>query len=134
MQHSLLLTILLCVNLIGDLSAQAFNLGIAIVDLNEESVEIAKLSLWLRTAQPKRKLNDLSRNIKCGNSLIDSKVVAGNKTFNWETQFSKVFVSDVYRYVVSTFMYLERQISRGEKKEARSGGHTYNGHIALTPS
>jgi hypothetical protein len=36
MQHSLLLTILLCVNLIGDLSAQAFNLGIAIVDLNEE--------------------------------------------------------------------------------------------------
>jgi len=36
MQHSLLLTILLCVNLIGDLSAQAFNLGIAIVDINEE--------------------------------------------------------------------------------------------------
>ena len=40
------------------------------VDLNEESVEIAKLSLWLRTAQPRRKLNDLSSNIKCGNSLI----------------------------------------------------------------
>lgn len=39
------------------------------VDLNEESVEIAKLSLWLRTAQPRRKLNDLSSNIKCGNSL-----------------------------------------------------------------
>jgi len=34
------------------------------VDLNEESVEIAKLSLWLRTAQPRRKLNDLSSNIK----------------------------------------------------------------------
>lgn len=33
------------------------------VDLNEESVEIAKLSLWLRTAQPNRKLNDLSGNI-----------------------------------------------------------------------
>ena len=41
------------------------------VDLNEESVEIAKLSLWLRTAQPNRKLNDLNNNIKCGNSLID---------------------------------------------------------------
>ena len=26
------------------------------VDLNEESVEIAKLSLWLRTAEPNRKL------------------------------------------------------------------------------
>ena len=40
------------------------------VDLNEESVEIAKLSLWLRTAQPNRKLNNLNNNIKCGNSLI----------------------------------------------------------------
>jgi len=43
------------------------------VDLNEESVEIAKLSLWLRTAQPRRKLNTLNNNIKCGNSLIDKK-------------------------------------------------------------
>ncbi|MFS4484163.1 Eco57I restriction-modification methylase domain-containing protein [Hyunsoonleella sp. 2307UL5-6] len=61
------------------------------VDLNEESVEIAKLSLWLRTAQPRRKLNNLSRNIKCGNSLIDSKAVAGDKAFHWQEQFPKVF-------------------------------------------
>jgi hypothetical protein len=47
------------------------------VDLNEESVEIAKLSLWLRTAEPNRKLNDLSNNIKCGNSLIDDPEIAG---------------------------------------------------------
>jgi len=61
------------------------------VDLNEESVEIAKLSLWLRTAQPRRKLNDLSSNIKCGNSLIDSKAVAGDKAFKWEQEFSHIF-------------------------------------------
>ncbi|MFD1015778.1 Eco57I restriction-modification methylase domain-containing protein [Winogradskyella rapida] len=61
------------------------------VDLNEESVEIAKLSLWLRTAQPRRKLNDLSNNIKCGNSLIDSKTVAGDKAFNWQEQFPQIF-------------------------------------------
>ena len=61
------------------------------VDLNEESVEIAKLSLWLRTAQPRRKLNDLSSNIKCGNSLIDSKAVAGDKAFSWENEFPQVF-------------------------------------------
>ena len=61
------------------------------VDLNEESVEIAKLSLWLRTAQPRRKLNDLSSNIKCGNSLIDDKAVAGDKAFNWEKEFPQVF-------------------------------------------
>ncbi len=61
------------------------------VDLNEESVEIAKLSLWLRTAQPRRKLNNLSSNIKCGNSLIDSKAVAGDKAFNWQNEFPNIF-------------------------------------------
>ncbi len=61
------------------------------VDINEESVEIAKLSLWLRTAQPNRKLNDLSNNIKCGNSLIDDPAVAGEKAFDWEREFPQVY-------------------------------------------
>jgi type I restriction-modification system DNA methylase subunit len=61
------------------------------VDLNEESVEIAKLSLWLRTAQPNRKLNNLNDNIKCGNSLIDDVAIAGEKAFNWQTAFPKIF-------------------------------------------
>ncbi len=64
------------------------------VDLNEESVEIAKLSLWLRTAKPNRKLNDLNNNIKCGNSLIDDLEVAGKKAFNWEKEFPQVFGID----------------------------------------
>ncbi|MBL4559964.1 MAG: Eco57I restriction-modification methylase domain-containing protein [Labilibaculum sp.] len=61
------------------------------VDLNQESVEIAKLSLWLRTAQPRRKLTTLNNNIKCGNSLIDSKAVAGDKAFNWQKEFPTIF-------------------------------------------
>jgi type I restriction-modification system DNA methylase subunit/REP element-mobilizing transposase RayT len=61
------------------------------VDLNEESVEIAKLSLWLRTAQPNRKLNDLNNNIKCGNSLISDPAFAGDKAFNWHEAFPQVF-------------------------------------------
>lgn len=61
------------------------------VDLNEESVEIAKLSLWLRTAQKGRKLNTLNNNIKCGNSLIDDPEVAGEKAFNWQNEFPNIF-------------------------------------------
>jgi len=61
------------------------------VDLNDESVEIAKLSLWLRTAQKGRKLNSLNNNIKCGNSLIDDPEVAGEKAFSWEKEFPGVF-------------------------------------------
>jgi REP element-mobilizing transposase RayT len=61
------------------------------VDINEESVEIAKLSLWLRTAQKGRKLTTLNNNIKCGNSLIDDPNVAGEKAFNWQNEFPSIF-------------------------------------------
>ncbi|MCF6357511.1 MAG: BREX-1 system adenine-specific DNA-methyltransferase PglX, partial [Draconibacterium sp.] len=63
------------------------------VDINEESVEIAKLSLWLRTAQKDRKLSNLSNNIKCGNSLINDPEIAGNKAFNWRKEFPQAFKS-----------------------------------------
>ena len=61
------------------------------VDINEESVEIAQLALWLRTAKPHRKLNTLSQNIKCGNSLISDPAVAGEKAFDWQKEFPQVF-------------------------------------------
>lgn len=76
------------------------------VDLNEESVEIAKLSLWLRTAQPNRKLNDLNHNIKCGNSLIDDVAVAGNKSFNWLQAFPKVFEKGGFDVVIGNPPYV----------------------------
>jgi type II restriction/modification system DNA methylase subunit YeeA/REP element-mobilizing transposase RayT len=65
------------------------------VDINEESVDIAKLSLWLRTAQKGRKLTSLNNNIKCGNSLIDNPKIAGDKAFNWEKEFPQVFKDKV---------------------------------------
>ncbi len=61
------------------------------VDINDEAVEIARLSLWLRTARKGRKLNNLSENIKCGNSLIDDTAIAGPKAFNWQQEFKQVF-------------------------------------------
>lgn len=75
------------------------------VDLNEESVEIAKLSLWLRTAQPNRKLNDLSGNIKCGNSLIDDPEIAGEKAFNWQNAFPKVFEKGGFDVIIGNPPY-----------------------------
>ena len=60
------------------------------VDINEEAVEIAKLSLWVRTAERGRKLSDLNNNIKCGNSLIDDPDVAGDKAFDWKKEFTEI--------------------------------------------
>ena len=75
------------------------------VDINEESVEIAKLSLWLRTAQPRRKLNNLNDNIQCGNSLIDDIEVAGDKAFNWQTAFPQVFAKGGFDVVIGNPPY-----------------------------
>lgn len=61
------------------------------VDINEESVEIAKLSLWLRTAKPGRKLSDLSNNIKCGNSIVDKVISGVENIFVWEKEFFEIF-------------------------------------------
>ena len=70
------------------------------VDINEESVDIAKLSLWLRTARKGRKLNSLNNNIKCGNSLIDDETVAGDKAFNWQNEFQKIFENGGFDVVI----------------------------------
>ncbi|WP_395045803.1 Eco57I restriction-modification methylase domain-containing protein, partial [Flavobacterium sp.] len=79
------------------------------VDLNEESVEIAKLSLWLRTAQRNRKLNSLNKNIKCGNSLIDDVAIAGDKAFNWQNEFPKVFANGGFDVVIGNPPYVQIQ-------------------------
>ncbi len=76
------------------------------VDINEESVEIAQLALWLRTAKPHRKLNSLNENIKCGNSLISDPAVAGDKAFNWQEQFPKVFENGGFDVVIGNPPYV----------------------------
>lgn len=76
------------------------------VDINEESIEIAKLALWLRTAQPNRKLSSLNKNIKCGNSLISDPTIAGEKAFNWEQEFPEVFEKGGFDIVIGNPPYV----------------------------
>ncbi len=60
------------------------------VDLNEESVEITKLSLWLKSAVKGKKLVTLDNNIKCGNSLFDNPGIAWEKAFDWSKAFPDI--------------------------------------------
>ena len=97
------------------------------VDINEESVEIAQLALWLRTAKPHRKLNTLSENIKCGNSLISDPAIAGEKAFNWQEQFPKVFEKGGFDVVIGNppYVHLESVIETSSQLE-KAGFSTYN--------
>jgi tRNA1(Val) A37 N6-methylase TrmN6 len=77
------------------------------VDINEEGVEIAKLSLWLRTAKKGRKLSSLNKNLKCGNSLISDPAVAGDKAFDWQQQFPEVFANGGFDVVIGNPPYVD---------------------------
>ncbi|MCD8409750.1 Eco57I restriction-modification methylase domain-containing protein [Tenacibaculum finnmarkense] len=96
------------------------------VDLNEESVEIAKLSLWLRTAQPRRKLNNLNSNIKCGNSLIDSKTVARDKAFNWENEFPQIFENGGFDVIIGNPPYVRQELFKEIKPYLEKNYKCYN--------
>ena len=101
------------------------------VDINEESVEIAQLALWLRTAKPHRKLNSLNENIKCGNSLISDPAIAGDKAFNWQEQFPKVFENGGFDVVIGNPPYVSapnqvasQELSRQRKAIINSGKYS----------
>ncbi|WP_066568582.1 TaqI-like C-terminal specificity domain-containing protein [Snodgrassella sp. CFCC 13594] len=95
------------------------------VDINQESVEIAKLSLWLRTAEPHRKLSNLNENLKCGNSLIDEASVAGDKAFDWKYEFPNVFKNGGFDVIIGNPPYGAKidikQLSHLQKKYEGSG-------------
>ena len=78
-------------DLFSDTTREILQNNIFGVDLNKESVEITKLSLWLKTADKNKTLASLENNIKCGNSLINDAEIAGEMAFDWEKEFPQVF-------------------------------------------
>ncbi|MEX0920209.1 MAG: TaqI-like C-terminal specificity domain-containing protein [Candidatus Pacearchaeota archaeon] len=77
------------------------------VDINEESVEITKLSLFLKMARKNRKLTDLSNNIKKGNSLINDSSVAGDLAFDWDKEFKDIMDNGGFDVVIGNPPYVE---------------------------
>jgi len=93
------------------------------VDINEDAVEIARLSLWLRTAQKGRALANLSEKIKCGNSLIADKTIAEN-AFVWEEEFPEVFENGGFDVVIGNPPYVfARDNFRKEEKNYFVGSY-----------
>lgn len=80
------------------------------VDINGESVEIAKLSLWLNTAKKGTKLSTLSGKIKCGNSLI-------TELFDWQKEFPEVFENGGFDIIVGNPPYVRIQTLNSYQKE-----------------
>ncbi|MBO0360098.1 Eco57I restriction-modification methylase domain-containing protein [Hymenobacter sp. BT186] len=85
------------------------------VDLNPESVDITRLSLWLQTANPGKPLTSLDHSIRCGNSLISDATVAGPRAFDWHAAFPEVFAQGGFDVVIGNPPYVRVQnISKSE--------------------
>ena len=95
------------------------------VDLNDESIEIAKLSLWLRTAKRGRKLSSLNRNIKVGNSLISDVTIDIEKAFVWEVEFANVTNKGGFDVIIGNPPYVpSRSLSNSQKEYFYSNYNT----------
>ena len=103
-------------DLFSDTTREILQNNIFGVDLNKESVEITKLSLWLKTADKNKTLASLENNIKCGNSLIDDPEIAGEMAFDWEKEFPQVFENGGFDIVVGNPPYVStKQIPTNDR-------------------
>ncbi|WP_028084746.1 Eco57I restriction-modification methylase domain-containing protein [Dolichospermum circinale] len=96
------------------------------VDLSPESVEITKLSLWLKTATQGKTLTYLDDNIKIGNSIInDAKIT--DLPFNWESEFSQVFADGGFDVVIGNPPYIRQELLSPFKPYLQENYQTYDG-------
>lgn len=86
------------------------------VDVNEESVEIAKLSLWVKTARRGKMLDSLDANLKVGDSLIEDANFAYLKHgFSWRKAFPQVFADGGFDIVLGNPPYVRMELLKAMK-------------------
>lgn len=92
------------------------------VDLNPESVEISKLSLWLRTLTKDKPLTNLDDNIKSGNSITE---------FDFNEEFSEVFAKGGFDVVIGNPPYVRQERLKDIKTILEEKYSTYIGTADL---
>ena len=81
------------------------------VDVNTESVEIAKLSLWIKTARRGKVLDSLDDNLRVGDSLIeDSSFAYRSHGFEWKKAFPNIFASGGFDVVLGNPPYVRMEL------------------------
>lgn len=80
------------------------------VDVNAESIEIAKLSLWVKTARRGKPLDSLGGNLKVGDSLIeDSNFAYLSHGFTWASAFPQIMAEGGFDIVLGNPPYVRME-------------------------
>ncbi|MEG3617593.1 N-6 DNA methylase [Magnetovibrio sp. PR-2] len=102
------------------------------VDVNAESVEITKLSLWLKTARPGKILDSLDHNIRVGDSLIeDANYAYLEHAFNWKDAFPEVFEEGGFDIVLGNPPYVRMGLITHMKPYLETRFGVYHGNADL---
>lgn len=96
------------------------------VDLSPESVEITKLSLWLKTAERGKPLTYLDNNIKVGNSIVDDAHLT-DYAFNWQVEFPDVFAAGGFDIVIGNPPYVRQELLSHIKSYLQTNYESYHG-------
>jgi hypothetical protein len=78
------------------------------VDLNPESVEITRLSLWLKTARRDHRLQNLEATIRVGDSLIEDAAFTA-RPFDWRAAFPQVSARGGFDVVIGNPPYVRME-------------------------
>ena len=100
------------------------------VDLNEEAIEIARLSLWIKTAQRGKALTSLDHSIRVGNSIIADPAVHP-RAFDWQTAFPEVFEQGGFDVVVGNPPYVRQEWISPYKPYLQQAFKTFHGTADL---
>jgi len=98
------------------------------VDVNSESVEIAKLSLWIKTARRGKVLDSLDNNLRVGDSLIeDSSFAYRSHGFEWKTAFPDIFAAGGFDVVLGNPPYVRQELLKDLKPYLENRFEVYHG-------
>ena len=107
------------------------------VDLNAESIEITKLSLWLKTAKHGKPLESLEANLHVGNSLIssaDDGFEGQNydpKAFDWTAAFPQVVAQGGFDVIIGNPPYVRQELISPIKPYLEKRYACYDGTVDL---
>ena len=100
------------------------------VDLNEEAIEICRLSLWIKTAERGKVLTSLDHTIRVGNSIIADPAMHP-KAFDWQAAFPEVFAQGGFDVVVANPPYVRQELLSPIKPYLQSAYRAYHGMADL---
>jgi hypothetical protein len=109
-----------------DLNKTLLNENLYGVDLSPESVEITKLSLWLKTAEQGKALTYLDDNIKVGNSIVADFTI-DPRAFNWEAGFPQAFADGGFDVVIGNPPYVRQELLTPFKSYLQQHYESYDG-------